>query len=169
MSFKENISQQTINTTLHVYPSQVRSNINETLDKILSKKVEGYCNENGYILRGSTKILNRSLGKILSLNNKSKIVYDITFSADVISPKMGDKIQVVIDSTNKMGAISYVKYDDVTTLQESPLIIIIPNEYFNDSNYKLKDMNKGNRISVEIIAVRIKYKSEQIHVVAKPV
>ena len=82
---------------------------------------------------------------------------------------MGDKIQVVIDSTNKMGAISYVKYDDVTTLQESPLIIIIPNEYFNDSNYKLKDMNKGNRISVEIIAVRIKYKSEQIHVVAKPV
>ena len=56
MSFKENISQQTINTTLHVYPSQVRSNINETLDKILSKKVEGYCNENGYILRGSTKI-----------------------------------------------------------------------------------------------------------------
>jgi len=169
MSFKENISKQTINTTLHVYPSQVRSNINETLDKILSKKVEGYCNENGYILRGSTKILNRSLGKILSLNNKSKIVYDITFSADVISPKMGDIIQVVIDSTNKMGAISYVKYDDVTTLQESPLIIIIPNEYFNESNYKLKDMNKGNRLSVEIIAVRIKYKSEQIHVVAKPV
>ena len=60
----------------------------------------------------------------------------------------------MIDSTNKLGAISYVKYDDVTTLQESPLIIIIPNEYFNDSNYKLKDMNKGNRLSVEIIAVR---------------
>ena len=38
MSFKENISKQTINTTLHVYPSQVRSNINETLDKILSKR-----------------------------------------------------------------------------------------------------------------------------------
>ena len=68
-----------------------------------------------------------------------------------------------------MGAIAFVKYDDVTTLQESPLIIILPNEYFNDSSYKLNDMNKGHKLQIEVVAVRIKYKSEQIHVVAKPV
>jgi DNA-directed RNA polymerase subunit E'/Rpb7 len=169
MSFKDTISKQTIITSLHVFPSQVRSNINETLDKILSKKVEGYCNENGYIIKNSTQIMNRSLGKILSLNNKSKIVYDITFSGDVISPKEGDQFGAVIDSVNKMGAIAFVKYDDITTLQESPLIIILPNDYFNDSTYQLKDMNKGHKLQIEIVAVRIKYKAEQIHVVAKPV
>ena len=68
-----------------------------------------------------------------------------------------------------MGAIAFVKYDEITTLQESPLIIILPNDYFNDSTYQLKDMNKGHKLQIEIVAVRIKYKSEQIHVVAKPV
>ena len=169
MSFKDTISKQTIVTSLHVNPSQVTSNINGTLDRILSKKVEGFCNENGYILKNSTHILNRSLGKILSLNNRSKIIYNITFSADVISPKEGDAFEVVIDSVNKMGAIAFVKYDEITTLQESPLIIILPNEYFNDSTYQLNDMNKGHKMKIEIVAVRIKFMSEQIHVVAKPV
>jgi len=113
--------------------------------------------------------MNRSLGKILSLNNRSKIVYNITFSGDVISPKEGDEFEAVIDSVNKMGAIAFVKYDDITTLQESPLIIILPNEYFNESTYQLNDMNKGTKLKVAIVAVRIKYKSDQIHVVAKPI
>ena len=86
-----------------------------------------------------------------------------------ISPKEGDAFEAVIDSVNKMGAIAFVKYDDITTLQESPLIIILPNEYFNDSTYQLNDMNKGHKLKVEIVAVRIKFRSEQIHVVAKPV
>jgi hypothetical protein len=103
------------------------------------------------------------------LNNRSKIIYNITFSADVISPKEGDAFEAVVDSVNKMGAIAFVKYDDITTLQESPLIIILPNEYFNDSTYQLNDMNKGHKMKIEIVAVRIKFMSEQIHVVAKPV
>jgi hypothetical protein len=61
-----------------------------------------------------------------------------------------------------MGIISYINYEDKDNIKESPLLIIVPNEYINDNDIKIND-----KINVSVLDSRIKYKAKQIQVVAK--
>ena len=44
------------------------------------KKYEGKCTKNGYIIKDSIDIINRTTGKIVNIDNKSLIEYKINYS-----------------------------------------------------------------------------------------
>jgi DNA-directed RNA polymerase subunit E'/Rpb7 len=162
------ISDQLLKTKLTVPSSEIQKDIDSVVREKLQNLVEGVCYEDGFIVKGSCKVIKRSPGKIVSHNNKAGIQYTITYRAKIISPSPGDVYQAYIDNVNKMGAIAYIRVKGGDTLDESPLIIIIPKNYFEGTRWNMEDLTKDQVITVEVVGERTRYQSNKIQVVAKP-
>ena len=162
------ISKQLLTTSINIHSSHIRGNVNETILRQLKSRFEGVCNQDGYIEKDSIVVISRSIGEVTSINNKSYIVYNITYKANVISPSKGDKLSCTINTVSKVGVIAYVKEKEDHTMNDSPFVIMIPKESF-ESDEVVDSLIVGSQLDVVIEAFRIKYLSKQIQVVAKPV
>jgi DNA-directed RNA polymerase subunit E'/Rpb7 len=167
MSF---INVQMINSNLNLDSKDINSDIDNIIRMKLKEKVEGKCYEDGYIVEGSVKIIKRGIGSIATTNNKSSIRYNITYNAEVISPSNGDKIEVIVNNVNKMGVLSHVRLNkkDVENHEDSPMIIMLPREYFDESTRNIDDLTVGQKIDIMVVGCRIKYGSDKIQVIARP-
>ena len=169
------ISEQIFNDTISLISSELNKDIDNILLDKLRKQYEGLCKDDSFILKKSINIVKRSVGRIETFDNINYIKYDISYKCDTISPNKGDKIldnKCVVSNINKMGIIAYFQIDEKykTTdndFDNSPLIIIIPNETINDSNLNLNDITIGRKINIEILGYRIKYRNEKVQIVGK--
>ena len=162
------ISEQLLNTVLILSPGDLSNDIDNTIKYKLKENIEGKCHEDGYIIKDSIHIVKRNMGKIVTNNNKSEIKYLITYKAKVISPSENDELSIYVNNINKMGVIGYIKLDEGDTSEESPLIVMIPKEYFSDSSRNFDDLTIGQQFDVSVVGSRIKYHSKNIQVIAKP-
>ena len=113
-------------------------------------------------------MINKSLGKIETHENKNVIKYDVKYSCDIISPTNGQQINIVVHNITKMGIIGYIEIDSKysksdNAFENSPLIVIIPEDKIDNIN----DINVGQKLKTEILNYRIKFRNEQIQVVCK--
>ena len=73
-----------------------------------------------------------------------------------------------MNAVSKVGAICYIKETERGTISDSPFVIMVPREFFSQEE-DVDSLSPGSKIDVIIEASRIKYRSEAIQVVAKPV
>ena len=158
------IKEQLITTTILLQMNDIsnKQNIDGILRYKLKNEYENLCNKHGYVLKDSIVIKNRSVGKLVIHNNESMVEYQITMKTGIISPCVNDIFTCKIDSITKMGAIGFLSSNDYT-IENSPIIFIIPTEYIDD----IESLSKDSNIKVEVLQSRIKYKSKQIQVVGK--
>lgn len=161
------ISEQLLTTNLFVNASQVNKNIDNVIKDNLKEQLEGLCYEDGYIVKDSVKIIKKSMGKIVVNDNVSSVSYSISYKAKIISPSNGDIIEAYVANVNKMGIVGYIKLSESDTSEESPMVIMVPKDYFDQSIYNFEDINVGQKLNVVVIGSRIKYRSEKIQVIAK--
>ena len=164
------ITNQLFNNNISLNPYDLNKNIDNIILLKLKKIYEGYCKDNCFILNNSINIINRTIGKIETYENKNVIKYSITYSCDIISPTNGEQIEVIVSNINKMGVIAYIKIDTKysisdNTFDNSPLIVIIPNDMI--TNYDTSNINIGQKLKVEIMGFRIKFRNKKIQVVCK--
>ena len=160
------ISEQLLTTNLFVNASQVNKNIDTVIKENLKEQLEGLCYEDGYIVKDSVKIINKSMGKIVVNDNVSSVSYSIRYKAKIISPSDGDVIESYVANTNKMGIVAYIKLSEGDSSDESPIVIMVPKEYFDMSIYNFEDINVGQKLNVVVVGTRIKYRSEKIQIIA---
>jgi len=163
------ITEQLLTTNLFVNASQVNKDIDNVIKDNLKEQLEGLCYEDGYIVKDSVKIINKSMGKIVVNDNVSSVSYSIKYKAKIISPSDGDIIETYVSNVNKMGVVAYIKLSDGDSSEDSPLIIMIPREYFEKSIYNVDDINVGQKLNVIVVGSRIKYRSEKVQIIARPV
>ena len=161
-------STQLLTTSINIPSNKIKGDINKLIVYTLKKRYEGVCNKDGYIVKDSIELINRSIGELILVDNTSYIMYNITYKSTIISPSVGHKIKCVVNSNNRMGLIGFIKEKEDDTINDSPFIIIIPSEYYDD-NELLSSIKEGDIIDVSIEKTRTKYLSKQIQVVAKPV
>ena len=126
------------------------------------KKFEGKCGKNGFVVKDSTELVNRSVGKIRNIDNKSLIEYKIDYKVKTISPVIGSVYTSIVNNISKMGIICFVEFEGSTDLKSSPLLVIVPKEYCDIDKYK-----EGQKIQVETMDKRIKYMGSQIQIIGK--
>ena len=160
-------TEQLLTTNLFVNASQVNTNIDDVIKNNLKEQLEGLCYEDGYIVKDSVEIISKSMGKIVVNDNVSSVSYSIKYRAEVISPSDGDIIQSYVSNINKMGIVSYIKLKEGDSSEESPMVIMVPKDYFDKSIYNLNDINIGQKLNVQVIGSRTKYRSEKIQIIAK--
>lgn len=164
-----NISKHELKTTTIHIPSKdiYRTKDIDGLIKFnLKKQFENVCGKYGYVLEDSITVVKRSIGKIVTHNGISNIEYNITYKMNTILPCKGDVYEAVVDSITKMGIISYLKMESTkfNSIKESPLLIIVPQMYLDK---ELDSYSKGQKIKVEVLDKRVKYRAKQIQVVGK--
>ncbi len=161
------INKQILVTSLNISSSDLKKDIDKLILFKLKEKYEDICTENGFIVKDSIKLINRNLGKINTINNNSFISYNVRYSADIINLTDGDNLDIIVDRVNKMGVLGYIstKKND---FESSPIIIMVPNECFNESTRDINSITKNQKMTVIIIGCRLKYGHKKIQIVAKP-
>ena len=169
------INTQKLTTKINIKPNELNQNINEIIFLKLKEFTEGFCINEGYVITDSINIINKSIGKIINLNNKSYVQYSINYSAIILSPNKDDIINCYIDNINKLGIVAYIKLselikstdininidNEIDTFSNSPLIIIIPETNIDD----ITKYNKNDNINIKVVAIRIKYNSDKIQLI----
>lgn len=161
-------NKQIIETVLNIESNNLNKNLDSLILHSLKNKYENKCTEHGFIIDNTIELITRKLGKINTINNISYISYIVKYSCDIIYPSEGDEIQVIVDKVNKMGVIGFIDNPKKDS-ENSPLIIIIPNEYFNESTRDIDSITKNQKINIITLSVRIKYGNSKIQIVGKPV
>lgn len=161
------VTNQLINTNLNINSNELTKDIDALILHKLKEKYENICTQHGYVVEGSINLINRELGNIKTIDSNSYISYVVNYSANIIYPTEGEIIDVIVDRVNKMGVISYID-NPKNNFESSPLIIIVPNEYFTESTRDFNSITKNQKIKVEILSVRIKYGNSKIQIIAKP-
>ena len=115
-----------------------------------------------FIIEDSIEIVKELQNK--TINNKVSVIQ----LADIIYPTEGDEFEIIVDRINKMGVLGYINITD-NDFDGSPLIIIIPSEYFNSNTRDINTITKFQKINIKVIGCRIKFNSKKIQIVATPV
>jgi len=165
------INEQLITTNLYIKTEDLNKDIDNIIRVKLNERSENMCTNEGYVISKSIGIIKRSVGEIVTNNNKSMVKYKITYKCNVVLPSEGDEIECFVHNVNKLGVISYIKLGikDVEKFEDSPIISITPTEYFEDSPLNADDISIGQRIKIKVIGVRMKHNSDKIQVVSKPI
>ena len=117
------VNEQLLTTTIHISTRKLSKtkNIDGLLKYELKQKLEGICSKEGYILKDSIFIVQRSIGKVITINSESNIQYEITYKLKSIFPCKGDIYHCIIDSISKMGLIAYLDFTDKEEGEEDML------------------------------------------------
>jgi len=137
-------------------------NIDKILEDKLKKNIEGKCIKQGYVKKGSLKIINRSIGIIQDGHFSGDIVFKVKFMVNVCNPPVGQIINCIAHSINKMGILAGIGNDPDT----SPLLVLIARHHHADID-KFKKVKKGDSLSVDIIGKKFELNDTKIHVVAE--
>ena len=143
-----------------------KKNINSYIKYILKKKYEDTCNNNGYVIPDSLEIIERSVGKLKTINSESLVSYNINYKIDTIIPTIEEEFKCTINSVTKMGIIGYYDFKKNNKIDENPILFIIPNEYIKDQE---KEYKKGEIIDVKVLDIRIKFRSKQIQIIGEQI
>lgn len=164
--------EQLLSDTFHILSSELlkNKNIDGLIHFKMKKMYENKCSKNGYVLPDSLEIVQRSVGKVITINNRSYVQFNVNYKIKSIIPCKGDIYKCIIDSITRMGVIAYLNYknSENSEIKDSPVLIIVPKEYFDDDN-KLSDLKLGDTITIKVLDSRIKYMSTQIQVIGEPV
>ena len=166
------LSKQMISSVIHMKPKDITSELYETMYNQLVKKIEGKCNDIGYVMKDSLQIVNKSHGTIVNINNVNTVSYKIGYTCDIIQPSIGETLLCTIDNITNAGIIAYVKFKDIipdyqenNDIKESPIICIIPLNRFKD----IDNLTRQQKINVKITAVRNKLNQSNIQIIGNPV
>ena len=96
-------------------PKEVQTSIKNIIEEKLRLKHEGFCNGNGYVRKGSIKLIAKSMGVAENGRFTGNFLYDCKVSADVYYPVANSLVDVRILRKNAMAAYAVLSAgaDDV--------------------------------------------------------
>tara|TARA_B100000575_G_C22956214_1_gene552789 strand:+ start:198 stop:704 length:507 start_codon:yes stop_codon:yes gene_type:complete len=161
------IKEQILSITLQVNLRDLTKtkNIDGFLLYNLKKRLEKKCGECGYVIENSISIVERSHGIYKTIDNKSIVQYEINYKVRTIHPQKDEIYECIVDSITKMGVISYLSLNDDDTIENTPLLIIIPKDYISDDRFE--KIEKGKKIKIKILDSRMKHLADKIQSVGQ--
>ena len=159
------LKHQTERCIIHIKCRDVyQKDVNKTIVNHIRKLYGDVCGKNGFTLKPSIQIIERSFGKLVTIDSQSCIEYAVTYEMDAIYPSPEETYDCIVESNTKMGLIGYLDYkvgEEIVTLKNSPILFIIPVDFGG------VDKTTGDKIKVTVLDRRIKFQSRQIQCVAK--
>ena len=146
-----------ISKKLSVPIKYVGTNIAEILEQILSSNFEGKCCIEGYVKRGSIKIITFSSGNILG----NCVIFTVVFEYLVCNPPQGMRISCAVKNITNAGILAHV--DDS---EYSPLNIFIARDHHYNIPY-FSELKEKDIIMVRVIGQRFELNDPFISVIGE--
>ena len=148
-----------LNYSTSIEPSKVNKNIDKTLEDRIRKEMEGKCINDGYIKKGSVKIVSRGMGKILVSQFNGAVVFNVRYAADILNPLEGMIVSGKVININKMGVLCEGGEDD-----PAPLSILMAKQHHVD-NVDFEKLKVNDVIKIKILGKRFEYGDNQINII----
>jgi hypothetical protein len=139
--------------------TRVGQNIKNVLESIVSNQIEGKCVAEGYVKKGSTKILTYSSGYLKGEN----IIFEIVFECKVCSLVEGMKVNVIAKNITKAGIRAE------TDESPSPIVVFIARDHHiaGDKSVYFSSVQQDEKIEVRVIGQRYELNDKYISVIAE--
>ncbi len=139
---------------VHVDAKNLQRNIDASLLAQIRMKYEGVCTAEGYINRGSTTIVEHSLGRTDLIKGGAN--YSVVFQADVCYPHPGQKFRAKVTLKSKIGIHA----------EMTPLKILMPRDlHIGDPQFD--SIEEKEEVEFEIVGAKFQQGDETIAVLAK--
>ena len=142
---------------------EFKDSVNEMAIEKIKKDIEGRCIGSGYVVPNTVKLVERGSisfpHEALQLHYSIKVVYEYT----LCNPNPGVVLNCKVVTKNQIGILGRLNRDI------SPLVILIPRDLC-DKKEKLNlldNCNKGDQISVVVVAKKFEQNDKKITVIAE--
>jgi DNA-directed RNA polymerase subunit E'/Rpb7 len=139
---------------VHVNAKNLQRNIDASLLAQIRMKYEGVCTAEGYINRGSTTIVEHSLGRADLIKGGAN--YSVVFQADVCYPHPGQKFRAPVSLKSKIGIHA----------EMTPMRVLMPRDlHIGDPAFD--SIEERQEVEFEVIGAKFQQGDETIAVLAK--
>tara|TARA_B100001175_G_scaffold79170_2_gene66181 strand:- start:116 stop:703 length:588 start_codon:yes stop_codon:yes gene_type:complete len=134
----------------------INGNIYNTLEKIIKKKVEGICIDEGFVKPNSVKLITYSSGELFANN----VLFDIIYECYVANTVDSMTFDCIVKSITKVGIRAEINED------VSPFVIFIARDHHYD-NELFSKININDIINVRVLGQRFELNNKFISVIAE--
>ena len=145
-----------INRRVSLNPRFLDLDFAKYIEKIVKNNVEGRCIREGYVVPGTTIVLERSMGNLNNNQFNGNIIYDVKIGVKICNIPVNSIVKAPIIKMNKLGLLAEL----------GPLMIIVPKEIHNNKD-AFKDIKIGDEIELLIIGKTFELNSKKISVYAR--
>ena len=145
-----------INRRVSLNPRFLNVDFVKYIEKIVKNNVEGRCIREGYVVPGTTIVLERSMGNLNNNQFNGNIIYDVKIGVKICNIPVNSVVKAPIIKMNKLGLLAEL----------GPLMIIVPKEIHPNKD-AFKDIKIGDEIELLIIGKTFELNSKKISVYAK--
>ena len=145
-----------INRRVSLNPRFLNVDFVKYIEKIVKNNVEGRCIREGYVVPGTTIVLERSMGNLNNNQFNGNIIYDVKIGVKICNIPVNSVVKAPIIKMNKLGLLAEL----------GPLMIIVPKEIHSNKD-AFKDIKIGDEIELLIIGKTFELNSKKISVYAR--
>ena len=139
---------------LRIPMTQVGGNVMKLMEVSL-RKYEGKCSTEGYIKKGSIKVIHHSCGVVQGID----ILIEVVFECKLTLPLVGQPLECIVESNTKAGIKARLDAN------ESPFVIFLARDH-HYQHITFSDLKEGNKLKVKIIGTRYEINDDKISVLA---
>lgn len=139
---------------LRIPMTQVGGNIIQMMESVL-RKYEGKCSTEGYIKKGSIKVIHHSCGLIQGTD----VLIEVVFECKLSHPLIGQLMPCVVESNTKAGIKARLDSN------ESPFVIFLARDH-HYQHVTFSDLKEGDKLNVKIIGTRYEINDLKISILA---
>jgi len=156
MSINKIYSKVMLSDKIEINFKNINSEIYNTLEKIIKKKVEGICIDEGFVKKDSVNLISYSSGELFSNNVAIDVVYECLVANTVESMTF----DCIVKSITKVGIRAEINES------VSPFVIFIARDHHFD-NELFSKINENDIINVRVLGQRYELNNKFISVIAE--
>lgn len=135
----------------------IGTNIAYVIEKILNDNFEGKCSIEGYVKRGSTKIITFSSGTVVG----NIAIFTVVFEYMVCNPPQGMRISCAVKNITNAGILAHIDESEY-----SPLNIFIARDHHYNIPY-FSELKEGDIIMIRVIGQRFELNDTYVSVIGE--
>lgn len=156
MSISKIYSKVMLSDKLEINFKNINSQIYNTLEKIIKKKVEGICIDEGFVKIGSVNLISYSSGELYA----NKVIIDVVYECLVANTVESMTFDCIVKSITKVGIRAEINES------VSPFVIFIARDHHFD-NELFSKINENDIINVRVLGQRYELNNKFISVIAE--
>ncbi len=156
MSTSKIYSKVMLSDKLEINFKNINSEIYNTLQKIIKKKVEGICIDEGFVKQDSVNLVSYSSGELYANN----VIFDVVYECLVANTVESMTFDCVVKSITKVGIRAEINE------AVSPFVIFIARDHHFD-NELFSKINENDIINVRVLGQRYELNNKFISVIAE--
>jgi DNA-directed RNA polymerase subunit E'/Rpb7 len=149
------ISQITKSMSLPI--TAIGKNLHQTIERTIASMVEGKCIVEGFVKRGSTKVITYSSGIVKGEN----ILFDVVFQCEVCFPIAGMLLNCVAKNVTKAGIRA-----ESSEETPSPFVLFIARDHYYSSD-AFNSVEEGQQFVARVIAQRFELNDKYVSVIGE--